>query len=102
MSMTVMLSRPPMRLAASMRAWQADWSAGAYGRVDATTEEAIRLAARREALALDPVYSGKAMAGLIGLARRGRFGADDTIVFIHTGGGPGLFAYPAAIARLSG
>ena len=80
----------------------ADWSAGAYGRVDATTEEAIRLAARREALALDPVYSGKAMAGLIGLARRGRFGADDTIVFIHTGGGPGLFAYPAAIARLSG
>jgi L-cysteate sulfo-lyase len=47
----------------------AQWSAGAYGVADETTEEAIRLAARCEGLALDPVYSGKSMAGLIGLAR---------------------------------
>ena len=55
--------------------------------------EAVRLAARHEGLLLDPVYSGKAMAGLIDLVRRGRFGADETVVFIHTGGTPALFAY---------
>ena len=56
-------------------------------------DEARDLAARHEGLLLDPVYSGKAMAGLIDLVRRGRFGADETVVFIHTGGTPALFAY---------
>lgn len=79
----------------------AEWSAGAYGAADATTEEAIRLAARAEALVLDPVYAGKGMAGLIGLARRGRFSVDDVVVWIHTGGLPGLFAYPETMTRLS-
>ena len=79
----------------------AEWSAGAYGVADETTEEAIRLAARYEALALDPVYSGKSMAGLIGLSRQGRFGDGGLVVWIHTGGGPGIFAYPATMARLS-
>ena len=79
----------------------AEWSAGAYGVADAGTEEAIRLAARWEALALDPVYSGKGMAGLIALARQGRFRRDDTIVWIHTGGSPGIFAYPTTMARLA-
>jgi len=72
----------------------AKWGAGAYGVADATTEEAIRLAARYEALVLDPVYSGKAMAGLIGLTREGRFADDRAVIWIHTGGAPGLFAYP--------
>jgi L-cysteate sulfo-lyase len=71
----------------------------AYGVPDAATLEAIRLAARLEALALDPVYSGKGMAGLIGLIRAGRFSRDDIVIWIHTGGLPGLFAYPAAMAR---
>lgn len=79
----------------------AGWSAGAYGVADATTEEAIRMAARSEALALDPVYSGKGMAGLIGLARQGRFRRDETVVWIHTGGSPGIFAYPTTMARLA-
>ncbi len=79
----------------------ADWSAGSYGVADASTEEAIRLAARTEALALDPVYAGKGMAGLIGLARAGRFATDDPVVWLHTGGLPGLFAYPETMARLS-
>jgi L-cysteate sulfo-lyase len=79
-----------------------DWSAGAYGVTDRTTEEAIRLAARCEALALDPVYTGKAMAGLIGLARRGRFRDGGPVLWIHTGGTPGIFAYPVTMARLSG
>ncbi len=79
----------------------AGWSAGAYGIADATTEEAIRLAARLEGLALDPVYAGKGLAGLIGLARQGRFHRDDPVVWIHTGGAPGIFAYPGTMARLS-
>lgn len=77
------------------------WSAGAYGVADASTEEAIRLAARTEAIALDPVYSGKGMAGLIGLARQGRFGAGELVLWIHTGGMPGIFAHPETMARLS-
>jgi L-cysteate sulfo-lyase len=78
-----------------------DWSAGAYGVADGSTEEAIRLAARTEALALDPVYAGKAIAGLIGLARQGRFGTGEAVLWIHTGGVPGIFAYPETMARLS-
>ncbi len=78
-----------------------DWSAGQYGVADAETEAAIRLAARSEGLALDPVYTGKAMAGLIGLARQGRFSDGAPVVWIHTGGGPGIFAYPTTMARLS-
>ncbi len=55
--------------------------------------EAIRLLARTEAVFLDPVYTGKAMAGLIDHARRALLGADDTVVFVHTGGLPALFAF---------
>jgi len=55
--------------------------------------ETIRLAARTEGLILDPVYTGKAMAGMIDLIRRGDIGRDETVVFWHTGGGPGLFAH---------
>lgn len=79
-----------------------DWSGPAYGEPDASTEEAIRLAARLEGLALDPVYSGKGMAGLIGLARQGRFRTGGPVVWIHTGGSPGIFAYPTTMARLAG
>jgi L-cysteate sulfo-lyase len=78
-----------------------DWSAGGYGAADDGTGEAIRLAARLEGLALDPVYTGKAMAGLIGLARAGAFSDGAPVVWLHTGGGPGIFAYPGAMARMS-
>jgi L-cysteate sulfo-lyase len=54
--------------------------------------EAIKLVARTEAVFLDPVYTGKAMAGLLGLVERGEISRDDTIVFWHTGGDPALFA----------
>jgi len=54
--------------------------------------EAIRLLARREGLILDPVYTGKAMAGLLDLARKGVFRPGEVVVFVHTGGVPGLFA----------
>lgn len=65
----------------------------AYGVPHEATVEAIRLAAQLEALLLDPVYSGKGLAGLIALIRAGRWSVDDDIVFLHTGGAPALFAY---------
>jgi L-cysteate sulfo-lyase len=65
----------------------------AYGVPHAATVEAIRLGAALEGLVLDPVYSGKGLAGLIALIRGGRWTADQDIVFIHTGGAPALFAY---------
>lgn len=61
--------------------------------------EAIRLAARTEGIFLDPTYTGKGMAGLMAEIRAGRIGSDETIVFLHTGGAPGLFAHPE-IGRL--
>lgn len=70
----------------------------AYGVPHAATIEAIRLAGRLEALTLDPVYSGKGLAGLIALIREGRWGKDDDVVFINTGGAPALFAYQSALA----
>ncbi len=70
----------------------------AYGIPHAATIEAIRLAGRLEALPLDPVYSGKGLAGLIALIREGRWRKDDDVVFIHTGGAPALFAYQSALA----
>jgi 1-aminocyclopropane-1-carboxylate deaminase/D-cysteine desulfhydrase-like pyridoxal-dependent ACC family enzyme len=63
-----------------------------YGKPTVECLEAIRLAARLEGLLLDPVYTGKAMAGLLGWAREGRFTGSETVVFWHTGGAPALFA----------
>jgi D-cysteine desulfhydrase len=54
--------------------------------------EAIRLFATCEGLLLDPVYTGRAAAGMIDLIRKGFFKRDDTVVFLHTGGQPALFA----------
>jgi len=63
-----------------------------YGIPTPLSREAIELAARTEALFLDPTYTAKAMAGLIARVRRGEFPADHTILFWHTGGQVGLFA----------
>ncbi|MCD5416678.1 D-cysteine desulfhydrase family protein [Candidatus Bipolaricaulota bacterium] len=64
----------------------------AYGAATDEMREAVRLVARTEGIILDPVYTGKAMAGLIDLIRKGHFRRDDVVVFLHTGGVPGLFA----------
>ena len=64
-----------------------------YGIPTEQMRRAVETLARLEGVLLDPVYSGKAMAGLIGLILDGRMRADDTVVFLHTGGAPGLFAY---------
>jgi L-cysteate sulfo-lyase len=70
-----------------------DYIGEGYGIPTAGTREAIRLAAETEGLLLDPVYSGKAMAGLIDLCRQGYFSKDQNVVFLHTGGAAALFAY---------
>jgi D-cysteine desulfhydrase/L-cysteate sulfo-lyase len=64
-----------------------------YGALTKGCSEAIRLVARTEGVILDPVYSGKAMAGLIGMIRKGLITRQETVVFLHTGGQPALFAY---------
>jgi len=64
-----------------------------YAIMGAPEREAISLMARCEGILLDPVYTGRAMAGLIDLIRTGAFGKDETIVFWHTGGSAALFAY---------
>jgi D-cysteine desulfhydrase family pyridoxal phosphate-dependent enzyme len=63
-----------------------------YGATTDSCLEALRLAARLEGLILDPVYTGKAMAGLIAARRDGRIGPTTKTVFLHTGGTPALFA----------
>lgn len=73
-----------------------DYVGEGYGIPTPGMVEAVTLVARQEGLLLDPVYSGKAMAGLIDLISRGHFGRDDNVVFIHTGGAVGLFGYPDA------
>lgn len=73
-----------------------------YGKWTAGGAEAIRLLARTEAVFLDPVYTGKAMAGLLDHIRAGVLEPEQTVIFVHTGGTPSLFANPegmAAIAR---
>jgi L-cysteate sulfo-lyase len=71
-----------------------------YGIPTAGTLEAIRIAAEQEGLLLDPVYTGKAMAGLIDLCRQGFFAKDQNIVFLHTGGSAALFAYESKLATV--
>ena len=63
-----------------------------YGAIADSATEALEMSARLEGLVLDPVYTGKAMAGLIAAVRDGRIGHDETTVFWHTGGAPALFA----------
>lgn len=74
-----------------------DYAGEAYGLPTEAMKSAVQRAARLEGLLLDPVYSGKAMAGLIGLVERGAFSSDETVVFLHTGGTPALFPYREAL-----
>jgi D-cysteine desulfhydrase len=68
-----------------------------YSVPNARMVEAVQWLARSENLLLDPVYTGKAMAGLIGLAREGFFKPAERVLFLHTGGLPSLFAYEDAL-----
>ena len=70
-----------------------EYAGEAYGVVTSGSKEAVILAAQTEALVLDPVYTGKTFGGLIDHIRQGQLTADQTVVFVHTGGTPALFAY---------
>lgn len=66
-----------------------------YGQMNASVRDAIRYAALDEGLLVDPVYTGRALAGLIALTERGMIARGHSVVFIHTGGLPAIFAYQA-------
>ena len=70
-----------------------DYVGETYGKPTPDGVEAIRVVARTEGILLDPVYTGKAMAGLFDHIREGLIAVDRTVIFIHTGGTPALFAY---------
>ena len=76
-----------------------DYVGEGYGFPAADTIEAIEMLARYEGILLDPVYSGKGMAGLIDLCRKGLFRKEQNIVFIHTGGSVALFGYKSDFQR---
>ena len=77
-----------------------EFLAPGYGQLNAATIDAMKLAARAEALILDPVYTGKTFAGFIQRARQAEPGQN--LLFIHTGGTPSLFAYAAALDEALG
>jgi D-cysteine desulfhydrase len=70
----------------------ADYCRAGYGVLTDAERESVQLFARCEGLLLDPVYTGRAAAGLIDLVRKGFFKKDETVLFWHTGGQPALFA----------
>jgi len=70
-----------------------EYAAAGYGVITFQEQEAIILAAQHEALLLDPVYTGRAFAGLIDMIRKGFFKKTDKVLFWHTGGTPALFEY---------
>jgi D-cysteine desulfhydrase family pyridoxal phosphate-dependent enzyme len=83
----------PHRLSAPDIDVRDDYIGAAYGEVTPGSREAMELVAKSEGILLDPVYTGKAMAGLIDDIRRGRLKKDQPVVFLHTGGIPAVFAY---------
>ncbi len=70
-----------------------DYLGDGYGVVGDPEREALTLAARQEGILLDPVYTGRAMAGLLDMIRKEKMTREDTVLFWHTGGTPALFAY---------
>lgn len=70
-----------------------DFVGKGYGIPSEAGDEAVRLFARTEGIVLDPIYTGKAAAGLIAHIREGRFSQDDVVVFVHTGGTPAIFTW---------
>ncbi|MCL2614446.1 MAG: D-cysteine desulfhydrase family protein [Nocardioidaceae bacterium] len=70
-----------------------------YSSYTPETEAAMVLAARTEGVVLDPIYTGRALAGLVAAVRHGEIRAGETTVLVHTGGLPGLFGHPVATSN---
>jgi len=75
---------------------RAGMAGAGYGQPHPACLDALALAGRLEGLILDPTYSAKSLAGLIGLVRDGAFSPDAHVIFVHTGGDAALFAYTPA------
>ena len=78
-----------------------DYAGEAYDVPTSEALDAISLVAKTEGILLDPIYTGRAMAGLIDLIRRCLFRKDDNVVFLHSGGTPALFPYKSEFARIT-
>ncbi len=78
-----------------------DYIGDGYGVIGKQEKEAIALLAQHEGILLDPVYTGRAMAGLIDLIRTGEFDKGDKVLFWHTGGAPSLFAYAESLSNFN-
>ncbi len=87
------------RVSREMVVADCDYVSAGYGLIDQGVADALMLAARTEGLLLDPVYTGKAMKGLIALAKQGAF-EGQTVVFLHTGGAQGLFGYQGELGSM--
>jgi D-cysteine desulfhydrase len=74
-----------------------EWVGPGYSLPTPEMIEAVQMTARHESILLDPVYTGKAMAGLIGMIRKGEFAANENVLFLHTGGSPALYAYQSVL-----
>ena len=78
-----------------------NWWRPKYSVPNAAMVEAVQMLARTEAILLDPVYTGKIMAGLIGLARQGYFKPGEKVLFLHTGGATSLHAFEPTVLGLT-
>ena len=74
-----------------------DYVGPGYSRPTQSMVDAVQLLARTEAILMDPVYTGKTMAGMLDLIRKGYFKDCENILFVHTGGSPALYAYEDVI-----
>ena len=88
-----LLGQPHQFTAAAVPLIEGTYVGPGYARDTVESVEALRLLAREEGLLLDPVYTAKAMAGLIDLVRQGHWRVDEDVVFLHTGGLPAVWAY---------
>ena len=90
---TLSLLKLPSNIGNSLVQADGNYYGEGYGLLNQATRDAVKLVARTDGILLDPVYTGKAMAGLIDYCRNGKFSPQDNVLFLHTGGSQGLFAY---------
>ncbi|MDO5652724.1 MAG: D-cysteine desulfhydrase family protein [Brachymonas sp.] len=95
----MVLGQPPLDNAATQVMIDDRFIGQGYGIPTNSGMAAIRLLAETEGILLDPVYTGKAFAGFLDATRQSRFTSSNVVVFVHTGGAPGLFAYADTLSQ---
>lgn len=98
-SLCTALGRPQQVAPAQIPLLETTYAGPGYAVFTAETRRAITLLAQTEGILLDPVYTGKAFAGLLDLVARGEYAPDEHLIFLHSGGLPGLWAYADHLAR---